>query len=48
LRLHATSLFEQAETLERGHGPLPPANAEQQRPAQQQQQIQPGIDDEIK
>ena len=25
LRVHATSLFEQAERLERGHGPLPPA-----------------------
>ena len=46
LRLHATSLFDQAETLERAHGPLPPATPEQQGAAQQQQQIQPGSDDE--
>ena len=46
LRVHATSLFEKAETLERGHGPLPPTNPEQQRPAQQQQQMQPGSEDE--
>jgi hypothetical protein len=46
LRLHATSLFEQAERLERGHGPLPQTNAERQRPAQQQQQMQPGSKDE--
>jgi hypothetical protein len=47
LRLHASSLLDQAEALERGHGPLPPPDAEQQRPAQQQQQIQPGTDDEM-
>jgi hypothetical protein len=46
LRLHATGLFEQAETLQRGQGPLPPPNPEQQRPAQQQQQTQPGSEDE--
>jgi hypothetical protein len=46
LRLHATSLIEQAETLERAHGPLPPPDTEQQRPAQQQQQIQISSDDE--
>jgi hypothetical protein len=45
LRLHATSLFEQAETLERGYGPLTPPQPEQQRLAQQQQQIQTGSDD---
>jgi hypothetical protein len=45
LRLHADSLFEQAEKLERGHEPLPPPNTEQQRPAQQQQQIQSGSDE---
>ena len=47
LRLHASSLLDQAEAFERGHWPLPPPNAEQQRPAQQQQQIQPGTDDKM-
>ena len=46
LRVHATSLFEKAEKLDRGHGPLTPTNHEKQRPAQQQQQMQPGSEDE--
>jgi len=46
LRLHATNLIEQAETQERAHGPLPPPDMEQQRPLQQQQQIQPGSGEE--
>jgi hypothetical protein len=47
LRLHATGLFEQAEALERGHAPLLPQRPEQ-HPAQQQQQVQPGSEDEKK
>ena len=46
LRLHATRLFEQAETLERGYALLTPPQPEQQRLAQQQRQIQTGSDDE--
>ena len=46
LRHHATSLFEEAETLERAHELLPPPAPAQQPPAQQQQQIQPGTEDE--
>jgi hypothetical protein len=46
LRHHATSLFEEAETLERGHELLPPSPPARQPPAQQQQQIQLGTEDE--
>ena len=46
LSIHATDLFAQAERLERGHMALPTPDPEQQRPAQQQHQIQPSSDDE--
>jgi hypothetical protein len=45
LRHYATSLFEEAETLERGHELLPPP-LQHSSPQHSKQQIQPGTEDE--
>ena len=48
LNAHAASLFEQADSLEQQDISLPVPSAEQYRPAQQQQQIQPKDEDKKK